>query len=182
MVERFRVMPKATIAKITGAVRGGGAELAASMDMRFVADTAVLGQPEVAIGILPGGSGTQRLGALVGRGRALEIVLGSGDIDGPTAAAWGWVNRSMPADTLDDFVNGIAQRIASFPSRAVAEAKASVIAGLPDPVPGLRQEEQRFSRLLAEPEAIRRMEQFLAVGGQTRDVERDLTGVFDRLF
>ncbi len=182
MVDRFRTMPKATIAEIAGTVRGGGAELAASFDMRFAArETAVLGQPEVALGILPGGSGTQRLGRLVGRSRALEIVLGCGDVDATTAEAWGWVNRSLPTAELRAFVDNLAQRIASFPAAAIAEAKAAVLEAEPDPVPGLLAEGQRFNRLLGEPEAIRRMERFLELGGQTRDVERDIAGLYDRL-
>lgn len=181
MVDRFRTMPKATIAVLDGAVRGGGAELLASFDMRFASSRSVLGQPEVALGILPGGSGTQRLGELVGRGRALEIVLGSGDIDAETAAAWGWVNRSLPAGELDRFVDELAERIASFPAGAVAEAKAAVLDGLPDPVPGMRREAQRFSRTLRDPEAIARMERFLELGGQTREVEQDLAALFPQL-
>lgn len=182
MVDRFRTMPKATIAVIAGAVRGGGAELAASFDMRFAArETAVLGQPEVALGILPGGTGTQRLGRLVGRSRALEIVLGCADIDATTAEAWGWVNRALPADQLDRFVDDLVARIASFPAAAIAEAKAAVLASEPDPVPGMLEEGQRFNRLLSDPEAIARMERFLALGGQTREFERDLTSLLDRL-
>src|SRR5437868_3683352 len=90
MVDRFRTMPKATIAKIAGRCRGGGSELALSCDMRFAAlDTAVLGQPEVGVGIIPGGSGSVHLPRLVGRGRALEIILGCGDFDAATAEASG---------------------------------------------------------------------------------------------
>lgn len=181
LVDRFRTMPKATIAKIGGIARGGGAELAASFDMRFVAEQAVLGQPEVALGIIPGGSGTQRLGALAGRSRALEIVLGCGDVDGLTAAAWGWANRAIPGESLDAFVDDLARRIASFPATAVAEAKAAVLDGLPDPKPSLLAEARHFDRTLRDPEAIRRMERFLELGGQTREVERDLGSVVDRL-
>ena len=76
MVERFRTMPKVTIAKIEGRARGGGSELALSMDMRFAAiGKAILSQPEVLLGIIPGGTGTQRLPRLVGRSRAMEIIL-----------------------------------------------------------------------------------------------------------
>ena len=101
LVDGFRTMPKATIAIIEGIARGGGSELALSCDMRFAAlGRAVLAQPEVAIGIVPGGSGTQRLHRLVGRGRALEIVLGCGDIDAKTAERWGYVNRALPDGEL----------------------------------------------------------------------------------
>lgn len=172
LVDRFRTMPKATIAKLAGIVRGGGSELALSVDMRFATPEAVLAQPEVAVGILPGGSGTQRLPRLIGRGRALEVILGCADIDAVTAEAWGWVNRVLPVDELDDFVDRLARRIAAFPPAAVAEAKAAVSAAEPDPVPGLLEEAQRFNRLLADPVAIQHMQAFLDLGGQTREVER----------
>ncbi len=116
MVDRFRTMPKATIAKLEGICRGGGSELALSMDMRFAAlGRAVLGQPEVAVGILPGGSGTQRLPRLVGRARALEIALGAADFPADRAERYGWVNRALPPDELGPFVADLARRIASFP-------------------------------------------------------------------
>lgn len=181
MVDRFRTMPKATIAVLDGAVRGGGAELLASFDVRVASDRSVLGQPEVALGILPGGSGTQRLGELVGRSRALEIVLGCRDVDATTAESWGWINRVLPVPELAPFADDLAGRIASFPPGAVAEAKAAVLDGLPDPVPGMLRESQRFARTLRDPAAIERMERFLDLGGQTREVERELDDVLDRL-
>ncbi len=173
MVERFRTMPKATIAVIEGITRGGGCELVQSFDIRVAAQgRAVLGQPEVLVGILPGGGGTQRLPRLVGRGRTLEIVLGGADVDAETADRWGLVNRALPADDVQPFVDALAARIASLPAVAIAEAKASVLAAETDPVPGLLGEWQRFTRCLADPEAAARMERFLAVGGQTTDFER----------
>lgn len=182
MVERWRTMPCATIAVVAGAVRGGGCELVSSFDMRFAArGRAVFGQPEVALGILPGGSGTQRLPHLVGRGRALELVLGSGDIDAETAEAWGLVNRALDGEALDGFVDDLADRIAASPPVAVREAKASVLAAAPDPTPGLLGEARRFARTLADPEARRRMERFLEVGGQTAAGERDLQSLLGRL-
>ena len=118
MVDRFRTMPKATIAIVEGRVRGGGSELVSSMDMRFAdIDRALFAQPEVALGIIPGGSGTQRLPALIGRGRALEVILGCADVDAPTAERWGWVNRALPAAELHAHVDALATRIASFPPR-----------------------------------------------------------------
>src|SRR3954451_939265 len=118
LVDRFRTMPKATIAIVEGCVRGGGSEFISSFDMRFASlERAVFGQPEVPLGILPGGSGTQRLPSLVGRARALEIILGGGDIDGATAEAWGWVNRALSDGELRPFVDELAARIASFPPK-----------------------------------------------------------------
>jgi enoyl-CoA hydratase/carnithine racemase len=182
MCERFRTMPKATIAVVEGRVRGGGCELVSSFDMRFASrERAVFGQPEVALGIIPGGSGTQRLPRLVGRARALEVILGGGDVDAPLAEDWGWVNRALPDDELRPFVDALAARIASFPAHAVAAAKRSVDEGLPDPVAGLRSEEWLFSRTLLEPSAVSRMEAFLTLGGQRRDVERDLPSLYDQL-
>ncbi len=173
MVDRFRTMPKATIAVIEGIARGGGSELALSFDMRFAAiSRAVLAQPEVAVGIIPGGSGTQRLHRLVGRGRALEVILGCGDIDAVTADQWGYVNRALPDDELRAFVDQLAARIASFPPGAVARAKTAVDAALPDPRGGLLVEDQLFRVCLSDPDAQARMAGFLEIGGQTRDVER----------
>jgi enoyl-CoA hydratase/carnithine racemase len=173
MVDRFRTMPVATIAVVEGIARGGGCELVSSFDIRVAArGRAVFGQPEALVGIIPGGSGTQRLPRLVGRARALEIVLGGADVDADTADGWGLVNRTLPPDEVWPFVDALADRIASLPAVVVAEAKASVAAAEPDPVPGLRAEWQRFTRCLADPEAAARMERFLASGGQTPDVER----------
>jgi enoyl-CoA hydratase/carnithine racemase len=172
MVDRFRTMPKATIAVIEGIARGGGSELALSFDMRFAAiGRAILAQPEVAVGIIPGGSGTQRLHRLVGRGRALEIALGCGDIDAETAAHWGYVNRALPPAELRPFVDTLATRIASFPAGAIARAKEAVDAALPDPTEGLITEDQLFRICLGDPEAPARMTAFLDGGGQTRDGE-----------
>ncbi len=182
MCERFRTMPKATIAVVEGRVRGGGSELVSSFDMRFASRTrAVFGQPEVPLGIIPGGSGTQRLPRLVGRARALEVVLGGGDVDGPLAEAWGWVNRALDDEELWSFVDDLAARIASFPPGAVAAAKRSVDNAAPDPVPGLCTEEWLFSQSLLDPQAIRRMEAFMAAGGQTQDVELDLPAIYGSL-
>jgi len=172
MVDRFRSMPKATIAVIEGICRGGGSELALSLDMRFAAfGKAVLAQPEVAVGILPGGGGTQRLPRLCGRGRALEIVLGGEDFPAELAERYGWVNRALPADEIRPFVDRLAKRIASFPAEAIARTKAALIAGEPPWEPGLAEEAHQFERTLANPEARARMQAFLDHGGQTREVE-----------
>lgn len=178
MVDRFRTMPKATIAKIEGICRGGGSELALSMDMRFAAlGRAVLAQPEVAVGIIPGGSGTQRLPRLVGRSRALEIALGADDFPADLAERYGYVNRALPPAELGPFVDRLAKRIASFPAEAIAHAKASVLAAEVGVREGLVAEARAFDACVALPEARRRMEAFLAMGGQTREVE-SRTGAF----
>ena len=171
MVEAFRTMPKATIALIEGIARGGGSELVLGFDMRFAAlGKARLSQPEVGIGITPGGGATQRLPRLVGRGRALEIILGCQDIDAATAEAWGYVNRALPQDELRPFVDALAGRIASYPSDVVAAAKRAVDTAAGDPSSGLRVEDQLFRGTLAGPGA-QRMQTFMDNGGQTREVE-----------
>jgi enoyl-CoA hydratase/carnithine racemase len=172
LVEAWRTMPKATIAVIEGVARGGGSELVLSFDMRFAAlGRAVLAQPEIAAGLVTGGAATQRLPNLVGRARALEILLGGDDIDAATAAQWGYVNRALPADELRPFVDALAVRIASFPAEVIAMFKAVVDAGLPDPLAPLNLEDQAFRRSLGSDEGRRRMRAFLEAGGQTREVE-----------
>ena len=175
MCERYRTMPKATIAVVEGRVGGGGSELALSCDMRFAAlGRAVFNQPEVALGIIPGGSGTVRLSRLVGRSRALEVVLGCDDIDAATAEAWGWVNRALPPTELWPFVRRLAERIARFPVHAVVEAKASVLRAEQDVTRHLIDEGAAFARANAEPAAGEAMERFLALGGQTPEGEARL--------
>jgi enoyl-CoA hydratase/carnithine racemase len=175
MVERMRNLPQATIAKIEGRARGGGSEFLLSIDMRFAAiGRAVLGQPEVALGIIPGGSGTQRLPALVGRGRALEIVLGCADFSAEVAERYGYVNRALAADEIGPFVDRLARRIASFPAHAVRAAKRAVTIAEPSPVPGLLEEGRAFTATLSDAETRRRMRKFLELGGQTPGIERDL--------
>src|SRR6266403_278721 len=100
--------PVASIAKIRGCVRGVSSEFVLACDMRFASrENTSLGQPEVGVGLHPGGGGTERLPPLVGRGRALEIVLGANDFDGDTAAQYGYVNRALPDDELDGFVDAL---------------------------------------------------------------------------
>ncbi len=182
MVDRFRTMPKATIGQIEGRARGGGSEFLLSLDMRFAAlGRAVLAQPEVALGIIPGGSGTQRLPRLVGRGRALEIVLGCCDFPADLAERYGYVNRALPPEALGPFVETLAYRIASFPAPAIALAKSAVAAAEPSPIDGLLDEAHLFNRTLATPDAQRRMAAFMALGGQTPDVERGALELLDRI-
>lgn len=174
MCEQLRQMPKATIAVIEGRVGGGGSELALSCDMRFAGPTAVFNQPEVALGIIPGGSGTVRLPRLIGRSRALEVMLGCDDIDAATAERWGWVNRVLPTDDLAAFVDRLAARIASFPPHAIGAAKSSIVRAEAGVVEQLLAEAHAFNGTLADPQTRAAMEQFLATGGQTPEGERRL--------
>jgi enoyl-CoA hydratase/carnithine racemase len=182
MVDRFRTMPKATIAQIEGRARGGGSEFALSLDMRFAAlGRAFLAQPEVALGIIPGGSGTQRLPRLIGRARALEVILGCEDVPADLAERWGYVNRALPPAELGPFVERLAFRIASFPASAIALAKEAVNAAELPTVAGLLEEAHRFDRAVATPAARQRMARFLALGAQRRETELALDALIARL-
>jgi enoyl-CoA hydratase/carnithine racemase len=180
--ERLRTMPKPTIAVIEGRCGGGGSELALSCDMRFAAsETAVFNQPEVALGILPGGSGTVRLGRLAGRSRTMEIICGCDDFDAFTAERYGWLNRAMPAGELWTFVDRLAARIASFPPHAVAAAKAAVLRAEHHVSDGLLHEGNDFSATLGHPATRQAMDAFLRAGGQTVDGERHLAATLDKM-
>src|SRR6202022_255062 len=121
---RLSKSPVVSIAKIRGCVRGVSSEFVLACDMRFASrENTALAQVEVGSGVHPGGGGTERLPPLVGRGRALEIVLGSNDFDGETAERYGYVNRALPDNELDGFVDALARRIASFDRRPIAAAK-----------------------------------------------------------
>lgn len=172
MCERFRTMDKVTIACIEGRVGGGGSELAASCDMRFgVRGKTVINQMEVPLGILPGGTGTQRLPRLLGRGRALEVILGAEDLDAETAEQWGYLNRIFEPDDIRPFVKALARRIASFPPEAVRLAKEAVNGADGELEEGLLNEAYLFQRLLRTRPARYRMQRFLEIGGQTRKGE-----------
>ena len=121
---RLTTSPVVSIARIRGCVRGVSSEFVLACDMRFASrENTKLGQPEVGVGLHPGGGGAERLPLLVGRGRALEIVLGANDFDGETAERYGYVNRALPDVELDAFVDVLARRIAAFDRRAIAAAK-----------------------------------------------------------
>ncbi len=182
MVDRFRTMPKVSIAKIEGRARGGGSEFVLSLDMRFAAlGRAILGQPEVALGIIPGGGGTQRLPRLMDRSRALEVILGCEDIPADLAERYGYVNRALPPEELTPFVERLACRIASFPVEAIALAKASVSAAEMPTIEGLIEEAHYFNQSLAMRDAQVRMAKFMELGGQTPEAELDLNPLVEKL-
>ena len=127
LVLRLSKAPFITIASIRGRTRGGGNELALALDLRYASrEKALFGQPEVGSGLLPGGGGTERLPRFVGRDRALEVILSSRDYDADLAERWGWVTRALPDAELDDFVDTMAARLASFDKTSLASAKSMV--------------------------------------------------------
>ncbi len=133
MLVRLSRAPVASIASIRGRATGVGSELALACDMRFASrEKAILSQWEVGAGIVPGGGPMARLPRLVGRGRALEVLLGADDIPGDLAERYGYVNRSLPDADLDAFVDALATRIASFDKQAISETKRFAdVASLP---------------------------------------------------
>ena len=132
---RLTRAPVVSIALIRGRATGNGSEIALACDMTFVSrEKAVLSQWEVGVGMVAGGGPMARLPLLIGRGRALEVLLSSDDIGGELAEAYGYVNRALPDAELDGFVDALATRIAAFDKWAIAKTKSLVNASLPPDV------------------------------------------------
>ena len=168
---RLTRSPVVSIAKIRGCVRGASSEFVLSCDMRFASrENTRLGHPEVGVGLHPGGGGAERLPHLVGRGRALEIVLGANDFDGATAERYGYVNRALPDAQLDGFVDALARRIASFDRRAIAAAKNLVNEVSLPSADRLLDAISSFGTALTWPETQQRIQALLKRGLQ-RDVD-----------
>jgi enoyl-CoA hydratase/carnithine racemase len=162
---RLSKSPVVSIAKLRGRARGAGSEFALACDIRFAsAENTILGQIEVGTGLHPGGGGTQRLPRLVGRGRALEIILGADDFDGKTAELYGYVNRSLPDAELDACVDNFARRIASFDQRPLAAAKNLVNQSTLPSADDLIDELQSFRAALNWPETLERFKAAFAKG------------------
>jgi enoyl-CoA hydratase/carnithine racemase len=169
-------LPVVTIAKLRGRARGAGSELALACDMRFAArETTVLGQPEIGFGVPPGAGGVQHLARLLGRGRAMEVILGAADFDAEVAERYGWINRALPDAELDGFVARLARRIASFPAEAVRSTK-QVLNGLTLPgADAVRGDARRFQQLVGSDAVKARAASLFARGLQTRSpLELDL--------
>ncbi|MEU3410302.1 enoyl-CoA hydratase/isomerase family protein [Streptomyces sp. NPDC006658] len=158
-----------SIASIRGRARGVGSEFTLACDMRFASkENAVLGQPEVGVGVTPGGGATERLPLLVGRGRALEIITSADDFDAETAERYGWINRALPDAELDAHVDRVATRIASFDRRALAESKALVNRSTLPSDTDLMAGQDTFRAALAWPETPERVRRLLERGLQQR--------------
>jgi len=147
-----------TIASVRGRVRGGGSEFTLSCDMRFASvENSLFGQPEVGVGIVPAGGGLERLPGLVGAARALEIIASADDYDAVTAERYGWINRALPDSELDDYVDRLARRLASFDPQALATAKRLVHGRVPMPsVDDYRETLAALRVLIASPSTTAR--------------------------
>ena len=164
-----------TIAQIEGRVRAAGSEFVLACDMRFAArESAIFSQFEPALGVVPGGGAVQHLTRLMGRGRALEVMLSADDYDADLAERYGWINRALPAEALDDFVRSLAVRIAGFPAAGQAAVKERVNAIALAPVEDFRRDSDLFGEEVHTPEAQQRIGTAMKHGLQTRDWEMDL--------
>jgi enoyl-CoA hydratase/carnithine racemase len=176
MLARVSRAPVVSIAAIRGRATGVGSELALASDMRFASrEKAVLSQWEVGAGLVPGGGPMARLPRLIGRGRALEVLLGADDIDGELAERYGYVNRALPDAELDAFVDALATRIASFDKQAIAETKRLVDVNSLPPDAEIVPEWEAFLAALGRPAAQERIRMLFERGfHEPGDVETRL--------
>ena len=176
MLARLSRAPVVSIALIRGRATGVGSELALASDMRFASrEKALLSQWEVGAGLVPGGGPMARLPRLIGRGRALEVLLSADDIDGDLAERYGYVNRSFPDAELDDFVDALATRISSFDKQALAETKRLVDVNSLPPDAEIAPEWDAFLAALQRPAAQARIQKLFERGfHEPGDVETRL--------
>lgn len=176
MLVRLSKAPVVSIVSIRGRATGVGSELSLASDMRFASrEKAVLSQFEIGAGFVPGGGPMARLPRLVGRGRALEILLSGNDINGEIAERYGYVNRALPDAELDDFVDTLARRIASFDKQSIGEIKALVNQASLPPNEAIGAEWAAFIASVQRPAAQRLIGALMKAGLQTNpDVETNL--------
>ena len=171
-----------TIAQIEGRVRGAGSEFVLACDMRFAArESAIFGQLEAAFGLMQGAGGIQHLTRLMGRGRALEVLLSAEDYNAELAERYGWINRALPAAALGDFVKSLAHRIASFPAAGRAVIKERVNGIALAPADDFRRDSDLFLDCARTPESQARTETAMKRGFQTRKAEMDLDRMLGEL-
>jgi enoyl-CoA hydratase/carnithine racemase len=171
-----------TIAQIEGRVRGAGSEFVLACDMRFASrESAIFSQIEAAFGQLPGGGATQHLTRLMGRARALEVILSAEDYDAEMAERYGWINRALTENALGDFVKALAHRIASFPAAGHVVVKDRVNAIALAPAEDFRRDSDLFAEGVRNPEAQRRIQAAMKRGFQTREAEMTLAQVLGEL-
>ena len=171
-----------TIAQIKGRARGAGSEFVLACDMRFAArESAIFCQIEPAFGQLPGGGAAQHLTRLMGRSRALEVMLSAQDYDAELAERYGWINRALPAAALGDFVEALAHRIASFPASGHVAVKERVNAIALAPTEDFRRDSNLFGESAHDPKTQARIQTAMKRGFQTRESEMALASMLGHL-
>jgi enoyl-CoA hydratase/carnithine racemase len=173
LLERVHRSRLVSIAAIDGAARGGGAELVSALDLRIGGPRTVFAQFEVAMGLLPGWGAPARLPHLLGRSRALDVLLTCRDVGAEEALAMGWLDRLVPSERVLVEAGRVARRIGAMPGESIAAVKAVVDTSLGGMADALVAESTMMTRLLAAGGYRSRVERFLAAGGQERDAERD---------
>ena len=164
-VLRLSSNPVVSIAKIRGRTRGIGNEFVLACDMRFASrQSAVFGNPEVGVGLVPGGGALEWLPRLVGRSRALEIVLSGDDFDADIAERYGWVNRTLDDNDIDSFVDTLVRRLASFDREALGAAKAQINRFGTPTATELQSSNDMFLPTLAWPSAQARRAKLRGIG------------------
>jgi enoyl-CoA hydratase/carnithine racemase len=176
LLARLSRAPVVSIASIRGRARGAGSEFILACDLRFASrENTLLGQFEVGIGVVPGGAPMARLSRLVGRGRALEILLVADDLDGPRAEQYGYVNRVIADDLLDAEIDVMAARLARFDHEAIARTKSHVDRVTLPPDSELPPATADFRELFARPEQQTQWSRLQQLGLNTdSDLERSL--------
>jgi enoyl-CoA hydratase/carnithine racemase len=166
---RISHLDQVTIGELRGHARGAGSELLLALDMRFASrEKAMIGQPEIILGLHAGAGGTAGLVQLMGRGRAFEAALSGLDYDADTAERYGWINRALPDAEIRDFVDRLARRISSFPASGIAAVKSIVNQTSPISSSVLNEDSARFWKEIQLPEVQERLAWMLANGGQTK--------------
>jgi enoyl-CoA hydratase/carnithine racemase len=177
LVSRWQSASFVTVGLLRGRARGVGSEFLQALDIRFASrEKAVLSQIEVGTGVIPGGGGLERLPLLIGRARALEVIIGADDFDADTAALYGWVNRAIPDVEIEGFVERFAMRVASFDHKLIAAVKDIVNHRVERPTnEQIIATQNKFFEIAEWPETQKRLSSLFERGLQTRsDFEMNL--------
>jgi enoyl-CoA hydratase/carnithine racemase len=177
LVSRWQNASFVTVGLLRGRARGVGSEFLQALDIRFASrEKAVLSQIEVGTGVIPGGGGLERLPLLIGRARALEVIIGADDFDADTAALYGWVNRAIPDVEIEGFVERFATRVASFDHKLIATVKDIVNQRVERPTnEQIIATQNKFFEIAEWPETQKRLSSLFERGLQTRgDFEMNL--------
>jgi len=182
LFRRLSMSRLVSIAQIEGRVRAAGSEFVLACDLRFAArESAIFAQPEVALGAVPGAGGVQHLTRVLGRARALEVILTADDYDADMAERYGWINRALPRSTLGEFVRSLAHRIAAFPAASLVAVKERVNAIALAPIEEFRRDSDLFGDLMRTREAQDQISAAMKRGMQTREAELALGTLLGQL-